>query len=131
MGFSQTRDCCFGVLCVCLNCSVSIMCHMGDSPSWGLVKGGSSQAPGLIVLCQTAWIEWLILGCIAAPLQGRLLNPLSVTRPQVVAAPYAHPEQHHLCVIRHRFSPPISIYRSPASLKGGHGEWYSVFCSHY
>ncbi|XP_019122344.2 neurexin 3a isoform X9 [Larimichthys crocea] len=111
---------------------LSIMCPMGVSPSRGLMKGGSCQAFGLIVLYQTAWMGWLILGCIAAPPSGRSLNSV---RPQVgaaaaaaaAAASYARPEQHHLRVTRHRSSPPISIYRSPASLRGGHAGTTYIF----
>lgn len=98
------------------------MCPMGVSPLRGLMKRAPCPAPALIVLYQTAWMGCLILGCIAAPPPGRSLNSVSATRPQVAAASYAHPEQHHLRVTRHRSSPPVSIYRSPASLKGGHGE---------
>lgn len=102
------------------------MCPIDALHLRGPMKRGSCQAPGLVALYQSAWIGWLILGCVAASakqsssLSGKLEN--SVNRPPVETASYAYPEQQHLHVTRHRSSPPVSIYRSPASLKGGHGE---------
>lgn len=106
------------------------MFPMGALPLRGLMKVGSGQAPGPIVCYQTAWMGWLILGCIAVSAKQssspsrRLENSVSASGPQVAAAPYAHPERHHLHVTRHYSSP--SIYRSLASLKGGHGEWQNL-----
>ena len=110
---------------VCLNCLT--MCPMGVSPLRVLMKGSCCQALGFIVLYQTAWMGWLIPGCIAAPPSGSVLNSVIATTPQIAGASYAHPEQHHLRVMRHRSFPPISIYKSPASLKGGHGECCLAF----
>lgn len=102
------------------------MCPVSALPLQGPTKGASCQAPALIVLYQTAWMGWLILGCIAAPtkqsssLLGRSENSVSASGPR--AAVYAHTEQHD----PHRSSPPISLYRSPTSLKGGHGKCQNV-----
>lgn len=113
------------------------MCPVGALPLRGPATGASCQTPALIVLYQTAWMGWLILGCIAAStkqsssLLGRSENSVSATGPQAAAALYAHTEQHH----PHRSSPPIFLYRSPTTLKGGHGKFrniqvdFSAFCS--
>lgn len=93
------------------------MYPMGVVPLWG-----SCPAPGLTLLHQTAWMGCLILGCIAAPLSGRSLTSVSATRPQAAVSSFAHPEQHPLRVTRQGSSLPVSVFRAPTSLKGGHGE---------
>lgn len=104
------------------------MCPVSALPLQGPIKGASCQAPALIVLYQTAWMGWLILGSIAAPtkqsssLSGRSENSVSASGPQAAAAVYAHTEQHD----PHRSSPHVFLYRSPTSLKGGHGKCQNV-----
>ncbi|KAF3701556.1 Neurexin-3a-beta Neurexin IIIb-beta Neurexin-3a-beta [Channa argus] len=99
----------------------------------GPVNGASSQAPGLLVLYRTAWMGWLILGCIAAPtkeglsLLGRSENSVSTMRPQLAVASYAHTEQHQQHVTRLRSFAHFPIYRSPTSLKGGHAGTTYIF----
>lgn len=96
------------------------MCPVGVLPLWGVMKGALYPTHSLIVLYQTVWMGCLILGCIMAPPLGRSLNSVSATRPQHSMASY--PEQHRLSIARDHSSSPVSVYRSAASLKGGHGE---------
>ncbi|CAB1431431.1 unnamed protein product [Pleuronectes platessa] len=90
------------------------------------------QAPGSIALYQKTWVVWLILGCIAmSAKQGMSLSWRSensvTSRSRVAAASYARAEPHHLHVMRHRSSPPISMYRPSASLKSGHAGTTYIF----
>ena len=107
--------------CVCLN--FAIMCPISAFSLWGQIKRGSFHMPGLIVLYQSAWIGWLILGFMTVSAKqsstppGRLVNSVSATRSQVE---YAFSDKH---VLRLRSAPPVSIFRSPATLKGSHGEF--------
>ncbi|XP_042083198.1 neurexin 3a isoform X5 [Haplochromis burtoni] len=102
------------------------MCPTDLLPSRGPIKRFPSQASGLIALYKSAWIGWLILGCIAGPSKhssspsGRLENSRSATRPRVEKGLIAYPEELHLEVARHHSTSPVSIYRSPLLLKGGH-----------
>ncbi|XP_062253631.1 neurexin-3-beta-like isoform X3 [Platichthys flesus] len=99
----------------------------------GPMKGTPGcQAPGSIALYQKTWVVWLILGCIAmSAKQGMSLSWRSensvTSRSRVAAASYARAEPHHLHVMRHRSSPPISMYRPPASLKSGHAGTTYIF----
>uniref|UniRef100_A0A667XHG7 Neurexin 3a n=1 Tax=Myripristis murdjan TaxID=586833 RepID=A0A667XHG7_9TELE len=94
----------------------------GALPLRGPRKGGLS------LLRQTAWMWWLILGCITGSAKGRSDNSAALAGPpQGEAAAYTHPEQHPLHGTRHHSSAPISIYRSPASLRGGHAGTTYIF----
>ncbi|XP_058470628.1 neurexin 3a isoform X9 [Solea solea] len=105
---------------------------VGAPPLWGPMKGATCQAPGLIVLYHRAWVVWLILGCIAATakrsvsLSWRSENSVTPGLP-VAAAPYARAEPHHPHAAGYHSSLPISIYRPPASLKGGHAGTTYIF----
>ncbi|XP_037833775.1 neurexin 3a isoform X3 [Kryptolebias marmoratus] len=97
------------------------MCPFGALPSRGPVKRG------LIVLYRSAWIGWLIMGCVAASSSGQLVNSVSATRLQVATDSYRLSDERHLLVARRRSSPSISIYRSPATLKAGHAGTTYIF----
>ncbi|CAN9502018.1 unnamed protein product [Ophioblennius macclurei] len=108
----------------------------GTLPSWrGPARRSSCQPTGRHLLCQSAWIWWLLLGCIATSAKqsssrlGRLENSASAgaVRPKVVAASRSVSEQQRLHVTRHHSFSPVSIYRSPASLKGGHAGTTYIF----
>ncbi|XP_019940626.1 neurexin 3a isoform X12 [Paralichthys olivaceus] len=106
---------------------------MGALHLRGPMKGTPGcQAPGSITLYQKTWVVWLILGCIAmSAKQGVSLSWRSensvTTRSRVAAASYARAEPHHQHVMRHRSSPPISMYRPSASLKSGHAGTTYIF----
>ncbi|XP_074547934.1 neurexin 3a isoform X4 [Halichoeres trimaculatus] len=106
------------------------MCPLGASPLWGFMKRGCVFG----VLYHTVWMGWLILGCFAAsakqnsPAPRIIVNSASVSAPQVVAASFTHPEQHHARGMRDRSSnQAVNIYRSSASLKGGHAGTTYIF----
>lgn len=94
--------------------------------SLGPIKGGSCQPPGLIVLHCSAWVGWLFVACIAASSSGQMVNSVSAGRLHVAADSYGSSDEQQLLVARRRSSPAVSVYRSPASLKAGHGENRSV-----
>lgn len=101
----------------------TIMCPVGASPLRGSMKRGSCQPSGLIALYHSAWIGWLCVVCVAASPSGQLLNSLSATRLQVATDSYGYSDERHPFMVRHRSSLSSSSHRSPATLKGGHGEW--------
>ncbi|XP_035466613.2 neurexin 3a isoform X5 [Scophthalmus maximus] len=108
------------------------MCPVGARALQGPMKGTTGcPTIGFIVHHRKAWVVWLILGCIAVSakqsttLSWRSENSVTAG-PRLAAASYSHAEPHHQAT-RHRSSPPISIYRPPASLKGGHAGTTYIF----
>lgn len=103
----------------------TIMCPFGALPLRGSTKRGPCRPSGWIALYHSAWIGWLFVACVAASPSGQLVNSLSATRLQVATDSFGYSDERHPLVARHRSSPSISIHRSPATLKGGHGKWGS------
>ncbi|XP_046874301.1 neurexin-3a-beta-like isoform X2 [Hypomesus transpacificus] len=101
------------------------------SPQGSGEAGCLCQTLGPPRLHWTPWMWWLTLGCImgsvwsSSPVR-RLDNSVAAAGPPGVATSYTHPEPH-LHGPRHRASAPISIYRSPASLRGGHAGTTYIF----
>ncbi|XP_023849691.1 neurexin 3a isoform X7 [Salvelinus sp. IW2-2015] len=103
----------------------------GFALSRGSGEGGMYHHPSPLRLRLSPWMWSLTLGCIAGSVwssspRGRQDNSVAAAGPQEQATSYTHPE-HHLHGTRHHSSAPISIYRSPASLRGGHAGMTYIF----
>ncbi|XP_010876923.3 neurexin 3a isoform X18 [Esox lucius] len=93
--------------------------------------GGMYRLPSPLRLRMSPWMWSLTLGCIAGSVwssspRGRQDNSMAAAGPPGQALSYTSPE-HHLQDTRHHPSAPISIYRSPASLRGGHAGTTYIF----
>ncbi|KAJ7990994.1 hypothetical protein DPEC_G00292630 [Dallia pectoralis] len=99
----------------------------GAEPRRGSAGGGvACRLASPLRLRLSPWMWSLTLGCIAGSVwssspRGRQDNAAVAAGPPGQASSYTNPELH-LQDTRYHPSAPVSIYRSPASLRGGHAE---------
>lgn len=99
------------------------MCVMRPSRATASSFRGGREGQPLSRLGWTPWMWSLTLGCIAGSVWSSSPgsdSSVAAAGPPGLATSYTHPE-HPFHNARHHAS-PISIYRSPAFLRSGHGE---------
>ncbi|KAJ8289007.1 hypothetical protein COCON_G00016660 [Conger conger] len=84
----------------------------------GVWRRSGAVAPAAPCHCRGPWVWALTLGCMVGSAWSSVSDSSAVAGPPGATASFPHPE-HHFHGARHH-SAPISIYRSPAPLRGGH-----------
>lgn len=86
-----------------------------------MLPKGKSQQDQLFLMFFLA-VEWMVLGSAVGSLSSSDLRLLSPTSGAASPPALARPDHQHGPLGPKHHQPPVSIYRSPASLRAGHGE---------